>query len=90
MSPRLRSFRLAGDLFQELVSPAGILSPELGLELVVVGHELRFRKPGRVKFSADRSSTGTASPEGKTPCGPGGPAGGIRSAASRVGGATSG
>lgn len=50
MSPRLRSFRLAGDLFQELVSPSGIFSPELGLELVVVEHELRFRKPGRTKF----------------------------------------
>ena len=50
MSPQLRSFRLAGDLFQELVSPTGIFSPELGLEMVVVGQELRFRRPGREKF----------------------------------------
>lgn len=50
MSPQLRSFRLSGDLFQELVSPSGIFSPELGLEMVVVGQDLRFRRPGRTKF----------------------------------------
>lgn len=49
-SPNLRCFRLHGDLFEEIVAPAGVHSPELGLDLVVQGADLRFRRPGESTF----------------------------------------
>lgn len=49
-TPNLRCFRLNGDLFEEIVAPGGVHSPELGLDLVVRGAELRFRRPGEPAF----------------------------------------
>ncbi len=49
-TPNLRCFRLNGDLFEELAAPAGVHSEELGLDLVVRGPQLRFRRPGEEAF----------------------------------------